>query len=165
VSFIEPVNSFGLKPFTCVNSFSPVVNSVNSFLILLREAYIQEKLTRKPFTPFTTPVKTLHKTLHNCSQPFTHGKNQQIKNTENDFRCLKSTLSGNKKVYNITIMRHSFQLIDFKEVTKGIFYMFSTGRIFKILSHLASIYRPFCTLSSHFGSYMRLFSHFHFNGA
>lgn len=65
------VNSFGLKPFTCVNSFSPGVNSVNSFLILSRVGDIQEILCEKPFTPFTTPGKTLHKTLHNCSQPFT----------------------------------------------------------------------------------------------
>lgn len=71
VSSIESVNSFGLKPFTCVNSFSPVVNSVHSFFILYTRLIYSFVLIRKPFTPFTTPVKTLHKTLHNCSQPFT----------------------------------------------------------------------------------------------
>ena len=106
-------------------------------------------------------IKIILYALFNC---FFEEK-RQIKSTENALQCLNPTPSGNKKVYNITIMRHSFQLIDFKEVTKGIFYMFSTGWIFKILSHLASFYRCFSDCLSHFGSYMRLFSHFHFNGA
>jgi len=92
-------------------------------------------------------------------------KNQQIKNTKNDFQCLKFTLSDNKKVDIILIMWLALQVAVIKRLTEGVFYAFRTGWIFKILSHLPSFYSLFSASPSRFGSYMRLFSHFHFRGA
>jgi len=91
-------------------------------------------------------------------------KKTQKKSIKEAVLCFGSGLTDTKKVDNMILMRHSFQLIDFKEVMKAIFCMFFTGRILKYLSHLSLFYRPFRTPLSHLNLYMRLFSRFSFNG-
>jgi len=105
-------------------------------------------------------IKIILYALFNC---FFEEK-RQIKKTKRAFQCLNPIMSGNIKVDNMILMRHSFQLIDFNQVIETKFYMFLTGCILRILSHLSPFYRPFRTQLSRFGLYMRLFSRFSFNG-